>query len=277
MATYKELGNKITTMIIDAINKGEKLPWVKPWKGGSNPLGMGAVSYSTGRRYSFINQLILGGGGEWITFNKCKELGGSVKKGAKGRVVYFAKTITKMETNEDGKVETKTFPIYQSYLVFSIADCEGLSPRWKKDEPIAEPIVSVNDIPQAEQAVADYIAKSGITFENTIHSASAFYSPSEDKVVVPNKEQFQYSNEYYSTVFHEFTHSTLKPYRCNRPQDEDGIKACFGNSTYAKEELVAELGSCMILASLGISTETTERNSTAYLQSWLSALKMIHH
>lgn len=274
MATYKEIGAIITDMIINAVKSGETLPWIKPWKGGVNPIAMGAVSYTTGRPYSFINQLMLGGSGEWVTFNKCRELGGSVKKGAKSRAVYFAKSVTKVDKDADGKDVVKTFPVFQKYLVFSIADCEGLAPKWTKDKPAdVEPIVTTNDIPVAEDAVAKYVAESGITFINNISSNEAFYSPSADKVVVPNKEQFKYSNEYYSTTFHEFVHSTLKPYRCNRPQDEDGLKACFGNSVYAKEELVAELGSCMILASLGISTETTERNSTAYLQSWLKALK----
>ena len=47
----------------------------------------------------------------------------------------------------------------------------------------------------------------------------------------------------------------------------------FGSETYSKEELVAEIGSACILNMLGIETETSFRNSAAYIQGWLKALK----
>ena len=47
----------------------------------------------------------------------------------------------------------------------------------------------------------------------------------------------------------------------------------FGSETYSKEELVAELGSAMILNQLGIETPQTFKNSAAYIQGWLRVLK----
>lgn len=271
MASYKEVGQKITEMVINAVNSGEKLPWVKPWKGGQSFFNGGAISYATGKPYSLLNQFFLGGGGEWITFKECVKLGVSVK-GQKAHRIFFGSMVKKtVKDEETGEERIITFPMYKEFNVFNIKDL-GIPSRWNKEEK-PTPIVSAEDIPIAEDVINAYIASSGITFRNNVHSNSAYYSPTKDEVVVPNKEQFSLMNEYYSTTFHELTHSTLKKNRCNRPQSDEGVKACFGNAPYAKEELVAELGSCMMLTALGISTETTERNSTAYLQDWLSALK----
>ena len=47
----------------------------------------------------------------------------------------------------------------------------------------------------------------------------------------------------------------------------------FGSETYSKEELVAELGSAIILNQIGIETPQTFKNSAAYIQNWLQVLK----
>jgi len=105
----------------------------------------------------------------------------------------------------------------------------------------------------------------------------AYYSPSRDIVVLPMKAQFNTGNspeevyrdgmEFYSTMLHEMTHSTMTPERLNR---EMGGK--FGDPKYAKEELVAELTAAMISHSMGFDSKITD-NSAAYLDSWISVLK----
>jgi len=59
--------------------------------------------------------------------------------------------------------------------------------------------------------------------------------------------------------------------RCNR-QSESSITR-FGDSAYSREELVAEIGSTMLCNRIGIESEKSFRNSAAYIQSWLKALK----
>lgn len=54
---------------------------------------------------------------------------------------------------------------------------------------------------------------------------------------------------------------------------ESGASAGFGSETYSKEELTAEIGSAMILNRLGIETDRTFSNSTAYIQNWLRVLR----
>ncbi len=93
------------------------------------------------------------------------------------------------------------------------------------------------------------------------------------------KQQFQVVNEYYSTTFHEITHSTGHKTRLDRLQT--GQIAAFGSEEYSKEELVAEIGSATLMNLLGIetvktfrnTTVKTFRNTTAYIQSWLNVLK----
>ena len=85
------------------------------------------------------------------------------------------------------------------------------------------------------------------------------------------KPQFQVVNEYYSTTFHEITHSTGHKTRLDRLQT--GQVAAFGSEEYSKEELVAEIGSATLMNLLGIETVKTFRNTAAYIQSWLNVLK----
>ena len=125
-------------------------------------------------------------------------------------------------------------------------------------------------IEAADKIIVEYIEREHIDFEE-LPSNKAFYSPSCDRVVVPMKQQYKHINEYYSTTFHELTHSTGHKKRLDRLHT--GADAAFGSETYSKEELVAEIGSASFMNLLGIETVRTFRNSAAYIQSWLKVLK----
>ena len=74
----------VTDRIIAEMEKGI-IPWQKPWNGGEC-----CISHTTGKPYSWLNQLMLGGKvGEWLTFKQCKAEGGNVKRGEKGCPVVF--------------------------------------------------------------------------------------------------------------------------------------------------------------------------------------------
>lgn len=88
-------------------------------------------------------------------------------------------------------------------------------------------------------------------------------------VAVPAAEQYENTAEYYSTVFHELTHSTGHKSRLNRI----GSTVRFGSCDYSKEELVAEIGAFSLLNRFGMDTESAVRNNAAYIQSWLKALR----
>lgn len=81
-----DLYTEVTARIIAQLEEGV-IPWKKPWTGSS----AGAVSHVTGRPYSLINQFLLGKPGEYLMFAQCKKEGGTVKKGARARLVVFWK------------------------------------------------------------------------------------------------------------------------------------------------------------------------------------------
>ena len=107
-------------------------------------------------------------------------------------------------------------------------------------------------------------------------SSSAFYMPFEDSIVIPLKDQFKISKteeeifkdgqEYYSTALHEMAHSTGHESRLNR-----SLGGKFGSTSYAKEELIAEMSSAFICSALGFD-KRINRNSAAYLDSWVKKL-----
>jgi antirestriction protein ArdC len=73
---------------------------------------------------------------------------------------------------------------------------------------------------------------------------------------------------YYSTALHELTHWTKQDSRLQR----DFSAKRFGDSGYAREELVAELGAAFLCAELGITPDIREDHA-AYLGHWLKVLK----
>ena len=256
----------VTDRICEQLEKGI-IPWNRPWTGVAD----GAISYTTRKPYSLLNQMLLGEDGEYITFNEVTKLGGKVKKGAKSQMVVFFKRYIKEESGinpETGEEENKekiSFAL-RYYNVFNIKDCDGIPAKIREEKRL------FTEDKTGEEVISEYInreASNGFKFEN-IKGNRAYYSPSLDKVVLPLKEQFKKEGEYYSTAFHEIAHSTLKECRCNRKQKET---VHFGDEDYSKEELVAEITSANICSVTGIETASTFQNSVAYIQSWLRALQ----
>ena len=249
----------VTDRIIAELEKGI-IPWERPWIGVRD----GAYSRATGRPYSLLNQFLLGRPGEWLTYKQAKEAGGQVRKGEKGSIVVFWKMDGKAEKDSDtGELKIKQFPILRYYNVFHISQCDGIEPKHK--EAVFTPL---DPIEEAERVLNDYSSRCGVPI---IHEKGnrAFYRPSTDEIHLPLMEQFDKQAEYYSVAFHESVHSTGHKSRLNRLDDNSR----FGNEVYSKEELVAEMGAACILHELGIETDSSFRNSAAYVQNWLHVLK----
>lgn len=261
MATKINVYDMVTDRIIAELEKGN-IPWrwQRPWTG----VRSGAYNRITKKPYSIINQILLKHSGEYATFKQWQELGGHVRKGEKSEIVVFWKIFEAEETNpETGEKETKKIPLLRYYNVFHISQVEGV-------EPLEVPFKEVEPIEEADKIITMYVNREHIDF-NECASNEAYYSPLQDKVVVPMKEQYNLINEYYSTTFHELTHSTGHKNRLDRL--ETGAVASFGSETYSKEELVAEIGSATLMNVTGIETPKTFKNSTAYIQGWLQVLK----
>ena len=264
----KDLYQEITDRIVAELEQGI-IPWQKPWSGAQ-----GAISHTTGKRYSLLNQMLLGcRSGEFITFKEAQREGGHIKKGEKASMIVFWKFLESAKRDDsgsvvigsDGKPIMESVPFLRYYNVFHIDQCESIQPRF---EEAPTPGEQLSPDEAAEQIVQDYIHRSGVKL--TIqHSDRAFYRPITDSVTVPELAQFTSVSEYYSTLFHELTHSTGHASRLNRLSKE----ASFGSEAYSKEELIAELGAAFLVNHAGLETSSSFRNSAGYIQSWLKALK----
>lgn len=264
--TNKEIATEITNRLVEELEKGV-IPWRKPWTGD----GDGAVRHTTGRAYSFLNQILLvmqgKSGKEFITFKQCIAEGGKVKKGAKGAKIYFWTQYIKTETDANGEEEQHTIPVLKRYTVFDINDCDGITSKYSERE------VATNDPDEAaEKIVNDYQQRERLTINREQLSGRAFYRPIDDSITVPTINQFDAVNEFYSTLFHEMTHSTGHASRLAR-FDASGAVAAFGSDDYSREELIAEIGAACLVNRCGLETPDTFLNSAAYLQSWSRALK----
>lgn len=247
----------VTDRIIKQLEKGV-IPWEKPWTGTRD----GAFNRVSKKSYSLLNQMLLKHQGEYATFKQWSDLGGKIRKHEKAETVVFWK-IQPVKEEKDGIEEIKQIPILKYYHVFHISQIEDV-------EPLPTDVTVLEPIAEADKILMDYISREKITLEHTA-SNEAYYSPALDLIHFPLLEQFKNIEEYYSTAFHEATHSTMSINRCNRKPENKRV--AFGSSDYSKEELVAEIGSANILNMLGIETSHSFRNSTAYIQNWLTVLK----
>lgn len=243
----------VTNKLLEELAKG-KIPWRRPWRTEGE-----AINYITRKPYQGINRLLLQGG-EYLSFKQIQDKGGKIKKGSKAQIVVFWKWLEKQD-DETGK--TEKIPFLRYYNVFSIHDCEGIE---SKLPPIERK--DINPIEEAEKVFNEYVNRENITLQHQ-NINRAYYSPDQDLINLPNLNQYDESEEYYSTAFHEAAHSTGHETRLKRLTKT----AAFGSQTYSKEELTAEIAAAYLCESVGIDTNKTLHNSAGYIQGWSSKLK----
>ena len=230
------------------------VPWHKPWVVN----GTGIVSHSTGKVYSLRNRMLLQFAGEYITFQQAKKEGGTVKKGERSSTVFFSKDITFHK--DDPELEEHKHVLW-AYRVFRTEQCEGLKNRyehlWKRG---GEPVEDTD----AMAVVDAYCERAGV--KRVSGGDEAFYAPADHTIQVPGRDAYSSRELYWNSMFHELIHSTAKS--LNREQG-----GCFGSSSYAREELVAEIGAALCLGRLGINTEAAILQTAAYVASWKSKIK----
>jgi antirestriction protein ArdC len=249
----------VTEQIIKQLEAGVA-PWHKPWR--TEP----PCNLITGQEYRGINVFLLAtqgyGSRYWLTFNQANKLGGHIRKGEHSSVVTFWKIgDDKIVTDADGN-ERKTRPfLLRFYRVFNVEQTEGIADKLGLGNTSPR-------IPSTEQCEA--IVSAMPNRPPIIQDGRAWYRPSTDTVGIPARTAFNSAEEYYSTLFHELTHSTGHPSRIGREEIQNLNE--FGSESYSREELVAELGAAMLCGVTGITPKTIE-NSASYLKAWIDVLK----
>jgi antirestriction protein ArdC len=263
----KSLYSEITDKIIAELEAG-RVPWVQPWgtAAAKAPLAM-PKNAATQRRYSGVNVLILWSaviehgftGQTWLTFRQALNLGGNVRKGEHGTTVVYADRFIpddeRKRAERDGD-EPGAIPFLKRFTVFNTDQCENL-PQGPVTVPA--PVADGLILPQAEALIA------GTGADFRIGGDSAFYSPTHDYIQVPRPDAYFEPINWHRTALHELGHWCGHPSRLARD-----LSGRFGSALYAKEELVAEMTSAFVCASLGIVP--TVRHAD-YLGSWLDVLR----
>ena len=287
-----DVTEKVKQALLEGLQK-EGLQWFRPWKSGDNA----PINHFSGRAYRGINRFFLDAvmrergyeSNEWGTLNSIVKSGFRVKKDEmtkysevynwkmsycvfkpKGSGKWYSKLeeCIKKEKCEQKDVFTNFTLFY--FRVYNIAQVEGdIKPRRVPTEE-----VEVTPIESAEKVIRDYKKANKKLKIKDVNQDRAYYSPSEDKIVMPLKKQFKNVDNYYKTLFHEMIHSTGHESRLKR----EGIVdfTYFGADRYAYEELIAESGAMMLSGLSGICTDCgdDESNSQAYINGWVKRVKM---
>lgn len=259
--------SRVTAKIVADLEQGVR-PWLKPWNAEHAAGRITRPRRANGQPYKGVNVLMLWGDAVlkgfacpiWMTYRQASELNGQVRKGENGSQVVYADRFTRTETDEKGDATEREIPFLKAYTVFNCEQIEGLPAHFYTTA--SPPLPELDRIAHAEC----FAANTGATIR---HGGNlAYYAIGSDHVQMPPFESFRETESYYATLLHELTHWTRHPSRLNR---EFGRKR-WGDTGYAAEELVAELGAAFLCADLAITAETREDHA-AYVRTWLDVLQ----
>lgn len=289
------INNNIFSAVEKATGKDYKRKWSNAKGQHDNYSGqfLMPLSFTNKKIYSGINFFMLAKFDQFmrlipfenpyfLTFNQIENLGGKLKTGSKAKPVIFFSPIYRAESKdlkksftdksefekflaENKGIEFETYKYFslRYYNVFNGSDVEGID--FKLDELKRGKIHPDNkERNEAAELIIKNYPKPAPAFEH--FGDKAFYQPSTDLVVMPPFNSFETSNDYYRTLFHEFSHSTGNQSRLKRIFGSN-----FGDENYAFEELVAELSAIYLSAEAGIIWQSNN-NHAEYLKNWKNAL-----
>ncbi|AKG03115.1 antirestriction protein [Pseudomonas aeruginosa] len=250
---------EVTDQIISAIEAGTE-PWRCEWdntpRWPMNPV--------TGNPYHGINVMLLLSQGyqenRWCSYKTAQAQGWQVRGGESGSKIYFYKRLTK-ETGElsaTGEPEVRVIPLLRSYSVFNLAQMDGAPELESTGRGVKLLSSETRDICE------EIIEACGADIVHGFRRAG--YSPSEDRIYMPDRESFSSDAEYYTTLLHELAHWSGHESRLARE---------FGPSRdsdeYAREELRAEMASAMMAMRLALPGSVD--GHAGYVDHYLQVLR----
>ena len=250
----------VTKMVIKGLEDGIA-PWIRGWSddGTKNSMCLMPRNGDTQRPYSGINWLILSmfspfKSNEWFTLNQAVKLSdeerpiSSVEFKNPTKIVFF-KNLNDTDKNGDPTYR----PFAKAYKIWNREQVKGL-PEIKRTAKF-DPKSTIDEM------LVNLELKGGIH----IGGDKACFVPSQDAVMLPTDEAFNTPDDAVSVKAHEGCHATGAEHRLKRKLSTEDKTA------YAYEELIAELGSAMVCASLGIPLDKLRH--TDYIGVWLKRLK----
>lgn len=262
----RDLHAEVTAKIIASIESDPGQPQM-PWRRSGMPLWL-PENALTQKGYNGINVVCLWAAAHmrgfsapiWASYRQWSELGCQVRKGAKGEMVVFYREYDAEPDPDDADDDGKR-RVARASFVFNAADVDGytLPAAPERLGPIAR-----------IEAVDRFIANTGAKIEHG--GERAFYRPSTDTITMPDEGLFcgtatmTRDESYFAVLLHESTHWTAPKGRCDRDLSR------FAKAEVAMEELVAEIGSALLCAELGV-TQDVRPDHAQYVANWLELLK----
>ena len=268
---------KLKEMYINSL-KENKIPWRREWSNAESP-----YNAASGKAYRGINNLILSYVSElrgykdprWMTLNQANAKGYRIKarpadfKGDYGIKIeywsiYDSKTKRNIDFSKYNEIK-KTDPdradqmklVNRVSTVFNADQISGIPKYVKEDKESFE----------MDDVLKCMIDNMNIEVKQV--GSRACYSPSDDKIRIPEKKQFHSEYAFESTLLHELAHSTGHESRMGRD-----LSGEFGSQEYAREELRAEISSSFVCQELGFDyVEDDLDNHKAYIQDWIKILE----
>lgn len=270
---------------IEALDQN-KIPWERGWSIPHNPV--------TGTEYTGFNRLWLAWVSSfknytdtrWYTFNEIIDKNGKyhpnenwkLKKGSEGveitkRPSYYNKAEDKYYNSKQYYKKLATLNDEEKAIfkdqcrmiwskkdvvyIYNASEIEGIPSLEKKQfDPINEELIK------------RIIFNMGIEFQEKNQNKS-YYNTEKDMIVLPPKERFKGEGTYFCTLLHEIAHASGHSSRLNR--DLSGKK---GSAAYAREELIADIGSAFLMSDFGLQFDEEHLNRhLAYIQDWSELLK----
>ena len=193
-------------------------PWVKPWE----PSGLRFIPYNatTGKDYQGGNAIWLMAVAEmkgysdprWTTYKQAQSLDAQVMKGEKGTLIQYFKKFDRVPVkDEQGRPvkDAEGNPIYRSVelerprvfsaVVFNAEQIAGM-PKIEARPALAEW--------ERHAAAEQIMTHSGVPI---IYRPGdrAFYAVAQDRVTMPERDQFKTADRFYSTALHELGHNAV--------------------------------------------------------------------
>lgn len=261
-------------MVADLIALLEKgsTPWRRPWDGTGGGVHCNLLSAHT---YRGANPVLLELGMHmrgstlpfWCGFAEAKKLGIFPRKGSKAVRILRPQLHSREEEQESGETVVRSWASYRPVPVFNVCDLEGEALEGLIEARLSEARMAQAQAPREIMPIAAAEQKLGAWPVPVSRGGDrACYSPAADRIALPERSAFHSTEALYATWAHEAIHSTGHSSRLARD-----LSGSFGSAAYAREELVAELGSVLIGQRLAIGCELT--NHAAYLESWIAVLR----
>ena len=263
---HRPLADQVIELMQGQINNPKKR-----WDAPFNNLKNRPINAVTKNRYRGINAMLTVFDTYFSKYEHClyatkkqwAGLGNTPKTGEKPLPIIFYKPLfEKSKVDPKKEVQSGCVMLYSKGYNFDQTEGDYTPPVFKTGQQYSI------------DAIDQFIKSTKVEIRHE-EQGRCFYNHTSDFINMTSKHNFKDTKEcdatvhYYSTLFHELTHSTGHESRTGRVKKN---KEKLIHDEYAFEELVAELGSVLFGQEFNIE-KTIRDNHIQYLNSWIKALK----